>query len=64
MSQDPEPATGPPRTGDREIDDALAHVQQLDDVPVADHHDVLVPAHERLQQALHRDHSRPLDDSR
>ena len=46
----------PPRTGDEEIDEALDGVQQLEELPVADHHDVLAPAHDRLQQALHRDH--------
>ena len=47
----------PPRTGDEQIDEALAGVEQLEELPVADHHDVLAPAHDRLQQALHRDHA-------
>ena len=51
-----------PRTGDQQIDDALAGVEQLEELPVADHHDVLAPAHDQLQQALHRDPVAPTDD--
>jgi hypothetical protein len=53
------PDSGPPRTDDAEIDDAMDQVRQLEDLPVADHHEVLAPAHDQLQQALQRDHSTP-----
>ena len=61
-------STGPdhdaaPTTGDRDIDDAMSEVRQLEALPVADHHEVLSPAHDHLQQALHRDHSAPADSN-
>ncbi len=59
--EQPDGSVAPPVTGDREIDDAMDDVKQLEDLPVADHHDALSPAHDQLQQALRRDHSTPTD---
>ena len=55
--------TAAPTTGDRDIDEAMSDVRQLEELPVADHHEVLAPAHDRLQQALHRDHSASPDSN-
>ena len=45
----------PPETGDQEIDAAMGEVRQLEELPVADHHEVLGRAHEELHRALQRD---------
>lgn len=52
-------ASEPPETGDEQIDAALQQVRQLEELPLADHHDVLAGAHDELQSALQRDHSGP-----
>lgn len=43
-----------PTTGDPVVDDALVELDDLDSVPLADHHDRLVRAHEALQGSLDR----------
>jgi hypothetical protein len=45
----------PPRTGDDQIDSAMAEVRQLEELPAEDHHDVLSRAHDRLHDALQRE---------
>ena len=45
----------PPVTGDAEIDTAMGEVRQLEELPAADHHEVLGRAHEELHRALQRD---------
>ncbi len=58
-----EPPGGPaPDTGDPEIDAAVAGLDQLEGLPVADHHDVLAGAHDRLQRALDPDRTPPPEE--
>lgn len=54
---DPEAVVGPPVTGEASVDDALLGLAELALAPVAEHPDRLAQAHERLHQALDRDHS-------
>lgn len=48
----PEP---PPAVDDPRLADALAAISDLDGVPLAEHHDRLVQAHEVLHDVLHPD---------
>jgi len=48
------PRSDVPRTGIDDVDRALAELEELDRLPVADHHDRLARVHEALHQALHR----------
>lgn len=43
-----------PTTGDPVVDDALTELDELATLPLADHHDRLVRAHEVLQGSLDR----------
>lgn len=54
---DPAVVVGPPVTGDADVDDALLGLAELELSPVGEHPDRLAQAHERLHQALDRDHS-------
>lgn len=47
----------PPATGEPGVDDALRGLAELASVPLSEHHDHLVRAQERLDQALHGDGS-------
>jgi hypothetical protein len=42
----------PPKTGNSEVDQALADLAGLESVPLPDHHDRLAQAQARLQAAL------------
>ena len=53
VSESPAEATsGPPVTGDLAVDEALARLAELDEIPLSEHHDVLASAHEVLRTAL------------
>jgi hypothetical protein len=45
-------AGAPPVTGDAAVDEALAGLAELDEVPLTEHHDRLARAHEVLRMAL------------
>ena len=47
-----ESASGPPVTGDRAVDDALAGLAELDDLPLTEHPDRLARVHDVLRTAL------------
>ena len=49
-----EPGGTPPATGDPTIDQALARLSELSELPVAQHHDRLAQAHAVLDRALGR----------
>jgi hypothetical protein len=57
-AEDPaEPETVPPepervRTGDSEVDDVIAAVEELEERPIEEHVGVFETAHERLRRAL------------
>lgn len=42
-----------PRTGHAEIDAALARLEELAQLPVNEHHDLLAGVHETLHRVLH-----------
>jgi hypothetical protein len=48
----PEPVTAPPRTGDPRVDEAVARLDDLPDLPAAEHPAVFEYVHERLTEAL------------
>ena len=45
-------APGPEPTGHQGVDDVVASLDQLDDLPVADHVQVFESAHDRFRDAL------------
>ena len=59
MSAAPEPAQRPapepPPVDDPRVAEALQRISDLDEVPLSEHHDRLVRAHEVLHDVLHPD---------
>jgi hypothetical protein len=45
----------PPETGHAEVDAATARLAELDDAPLAEHHQRLAEAHDILHDMLYRD---------
>ena len=48
----PEPATTPPQTGDPRVDEAVARLDDLPELPVAEHPAVFEYVHDRLAETL------------
>lgn len=49
--------SGVPVTGEPAVDRALESLQDLESLPLADHHDRLARVHEELHAALNAEHS-------
>jgi hypothetical protein len=52
MTSEPQPPAERPTTGESSVDDALKPLDELSELPVAEHVGVLDEAHRKLQDAL------------